>query len=148
MLGPEPLPGATSTLMKTILDGGSSWFLDQMQYEDSTLVIVATEGLQSGEAGNLHLGNVILPAFRIEADARSRRVEIWFREPSTWQVVDESFTFYNEYEEREPVDAGRLRVLARSKYPDHFKASYAGYSVMHTDARYVVSRCEAAGLVR
>ena len=57
-------------------------------------------------------------------------MEIRFREPAAWQVVDESFTFYDEYEEREPGDAGRLRVLARSKYLDHFEAGNTGYSVI------------------
>ena len=48
-----------------------------------------------------------------------------FQRPVAWQVVDESYTTWDEDEDRD--DIGFLQVLSKSKYRDYVDATHGWY---------------------
>ena len=112
--------------METILDEGKTWYLDHLSYKDE-LTITLIEGTISSESEDVQILNtVIRDCYPIDILSTSRRVLIRFSQYVAWQVVDESFTSFDEYEQRD--DKGFLQILARSKYFDYVNASHGWYS--------------------
>ena len=69
-------------------------------------------------------GHVIKDTYAINTSEESRHVELRFTKPIAWQLVDESFTTWDEYEERD--DRAMLQVLRRSKYLDYVSRTTVG----------------------
>lgn len=115
--------------MKTLLDDGYTWFLDTLGYRGGCLTMVLAEGFRAAGPEDIEIAGVMLRgSYAIRARADSRRVEIRFERLVAWQCVDESWTTFDEYEERD--DLNKLQVLARSRYLDHVNASHGWYAEM------------------
>lgn len=63
----------------------------------------------------------------------SRRVEVRFSGVIAWQVIDESFTVLDDYEERDGMD--KLRILSRSRYLDLLTTHHGWFDVMRRPSR-------------
>lgn len=112
--------------MQTILDEGHTWFLDQVRYADKGLEVVVAEGFVAEEPEDIQIGELTLQGTHaISTTGQSRRVLVRFFEPVAWQLVDESFTAFAEYEERD--DESSLQVLTRSRYLDYVLASHGWF---------------------
>ena len=61
----------------------------------------------------------------IESHDKSRQFVVRFPEFVAWQVVDESFTSWDDYEQRD--DFGTVQALSRSKYLDYVKGSHGWF---------------------
>jgi hypothetical protein len=61
----------------------------------------------------------------LNTSADSRLVEVRFSKPIAWQVVDKSFTTWDEYEVRD--DKAYLHILARSKNLDFVRAAHVWF---------------------
>ena len=111
--------------MRTVLDDARSWFLDAIVYQDELRIIVA-EGIIGEKTEELCVGeHTIRDLTPLDVSENSRRFSIRFPQLVAWQVVDESFTIFDEYEERD--DKGTLQTLTRSKYFDYVKANHGWF---------------------
>lgn len=111
--------------MRTILDGAHTWFLHAVVYQDALRVIVA-EGITSDQTEELRVGAHTIKDLRsVDVSEKSRLFEIRFGKFVAWQVVDELFTSFDEYEQRD--DTGTLQSLSRSKYLDYVNANHGWY---------------------
>ena len=111
--------------MRTVLDDAKTWFLHALLYQDHLRVIVA-EGFVGDQTEDLRIGDHTIKDLRsINVSERSRLFEIRFPQFVAWQVVNESFTSFDEYELRD--DTGTLQTLSRSKYFDFVKANHGWY---------------------
>lgn len=112
--------------MESILDEARTWFLDALAYEGRELVIRVVEGVPSDQADELRIRDVVIHgAFRVGPGAQSRTAIVRFDAPVAWEVVDESFTAADPYEERD--GRGSLQVLTRSRYLDHVRAAHGWF---------------------
>jgi len=127
--------------MYTILDEGHTWFLDDLSYKDE-LTITLIEGILRSEPENIKiLNSVIRDAYPIDILPTSRQVLIRFSQFVAWQVVDESFTSFDEYEQRD--DKGFIQILARSKYFDYVNTSHGWYpDIIGTGKHYRIWTCD------
>ena len=108
--------------MRTVLDDAKTWFLRALVYQDELRVIVA-EGFVGDQAEELRIGGRTIKDLRsIDVSDKSRLFEIRFPQFVAWQVVNESFTSFDEYELRD--DTGTLQSLSRSKYLDFVKNNH------------------------
>ena len=112
--------------MRTPLDDAKTWFLDEINYQGELQVIVA-EGFVGDGPEDLRIGDhVIRDTYPIETRSDGRYFTIRFPHSVAWQVVDESFTSFDEYEQRD--DTGTVQILTRSKYVDYDNASHGWYA--------------------
>jgi hypothetical protein len=113
--------------VKTILDDGYTWFLEFLGYRDGWLAMVVAEGFRATEPERMEIPGVgIRDTYARRVTDRSRRVEIRFERLVAWQCVDESWTTFDEYEQRD--DLSKLQVLTRSRYLDYVDASHGWYA--------------------
>ena len=110
--------------MRTVLDDAKTWFLHALVYQDELRVIVA-EGFVGDQTEDLQFGEHTIKDLRsVDVSDKSRLFEIRCPQFVAWQVVNESFTSFDEYEMRD--DTGTLQSLSRSKYLDYVKETMAG----------------------
>ncbi|MGD1907158.1 MAG: hypothetical protein ACFB0C_14335 [Leptolyngbyaceae cyanobacterium] len=98
-----------------------------MVYQDKLRVIL-TEGFvgNENETEDLCIGDHTIKGVRlIDISDESRLFVVRFPEIVAWQVVDESFTSFDEYEQRD--DNGVLQSLVRSKYLDYVKSNHGWF---------------------
>ena len=94
-------------------------------YQDELRVIVA-EGFVGDQAEELRIGSSTMKDLRsIDVSDKSRLLEIRFPQFVAWQVVNESFTSFDESQLRD--DIGTLQSLSRSKYLDYVKENHGWY---------------------
>lgn len=111
--------------MRTVLDDAQTWFLHAIVYQDELRVIVA-EGFVGSETKELRVGQHRIKDFRpLDNSGQSRFFSVRFPQFIAWQVVDESYTAFDEYEQRD--DTGTLQTLSRSKYLDYVKKCHGWY---------------------
>lgn len=111
--------------MRTILDNAKTWFLHAVAYQDELLVVV-TEGLLGDDIEDIQVGDRVIEGLRsIQISDKSRQFEIRFRQIIAWQVVNESYTAFDDYEHRD--DTGTLQTLSRSKYLDYVMTSHGWF---------------------
>lgn len=127
--------------MYTILDEGHTWFLEDLSYKDG-LAITLIEGILRSEPENIKiLNSVIRDAYPIDILPTSKQVLIRFSQFVAWQVVDESFTSFDEYEQRD--DKGFIQILTRSKYFDYVNASHGWYpDIIGSGKHYRIWTCD------
>ncbi|MFM8494384.1 MAG: hypothetical protein ACKOEM_02510 [Planctomycetia bacterium] len=102
-----------------------TWFLHALVYQDGLRVIVA-EGFVGDQTEDLQIGDHTIKDLRsINVSDKSRRFEILFPQFVAWQVVNESFTSFDEYEIRD--DMGKLQSLSRSAYFDYVNENHGWY---------------------
>ena len=121
--------------MKTLLDDFHTWFLHTAIYAEGDLRIIVAEGFRAAEPEDINiLGHVIKDTQRIDTNERSRMFSIRFTRMVAWQLVVESFTAFDEYEQRD--DTGTLQTLSRSKYFDYVRGSHGWYEDMIGPAKH------------
>src|SRR5688500_14468116 len=88
--------------LKTLLDEFQSTFLHAAVYANGELRVIVAEGFRADKPEDITIaGHVIKDTYAIKTSEESRLVELSFSKPIAWQVVDESFTTWDEYEERD-----------------------------------------------
>ena len=121
--------------MHTIIDEFDTSFLRGVMYKDRELRIIVAEGFESPCPEDIEiLGHVIKGARSLETSPRSRCVEVLFGRPIAWQMVDESFSHWDEYEIRD--DKCKLQIMSQSRYLDFLKAHHAGFDVFHGPVKH------------
>jgi hypothetical protein len=111
--------------MRTILEEAKTWFLHSLSYKGS-LAITLIEGIVGADAEGVAVGNTVIHTRPVSVLPASRLVLIRFPRYIAWQVVDESFTAFDEYEQRD--DESFLQILAKSKYFDYVNANHGWYA--------------------
>jgi hypothetical protein len=110
--------------VKTALDDAKSWFLQELRYSGE-LHIVLAEGIRASETEDITVGDhVISGTYALEPRDTSRIVVVTFPRIVAWQLVDESFTAFDDYEQRD--DDSFLQILSRSHYLDYMVGSGTG----------------------
>ncbi len=113
--------------MKTPLDDSDSWFMHGIAYKDDELLVYLAEGIASEPQQVTILGTVVDGAQSIDVGDDSRLFLVRFRRIVAWQVIDESYTQWDEYEIRD--DKNFLQCLSRSKYLDYINANHGWYEM-------------------
>ena len=120
--------------MRTLLDDAKTWFLHALCYQDDLRVIVA-EGFVGNETEELCIGGHTITGLKsIDVSDESRLYEIRFQKCVAWQVVNESFTSFDEYELRD--DTGTLQTLSRSKYFDYVQENHGWFKDLIGPAKH------------
>lgn len=118
--------------MQSLLDN-KDWYLDSLDYRDALhLVLVEakagpklTEESLKNESSEA-LKKVLLGSTPMEVHEDSEYVRIIFKKVVAWQMVDESYTAWDDYEVRD--DKNYLQVLSRSRYLDFVNQHHGWYS--------------------
>lgn len=112
--------------MRTPLDEFHAAFLRAAVYADGELRVVVAEGFRAPDPEDFTVADhVIKGAYALTTSEASRLVEVRFRRPIAWQVVDESFTARDDHEVRE--DDFCLQVLTQSRYLDYVRANHGWF---------------------
>lgn len=120
--------------MQTILDEGHIWFLDSLSYDDG-LTIQLVEGLLSDSPQDLEIAEAVIKnTYPVEVGKASRKAMVKFGIPVAWQVVNESYTSWDEAEVRDTK--GHLQVLSNSAYLDYVNANHGWYKDVSGDAAH------------
>lgn len=119
--------------MRTPLDDARTWYLHQVTYQGELRVVVA-EGFVGSTAEHLQVGEKAIETFPIEVTEGSRYYRIRFPHYVAWQVVNECFTTFDEYEQRD--DTGTLQTLHCSKYLDYVNANHGWYADLVGPAKH------------
>lgn len=115
--------------MKTVLDEFHASFLYAAIYVEAQLRIIVAEAFRAADSEDITIaGHVIKGLYTIDTSEKSRLVEVRFRRPIAWQLIDESFTAGSEYEVRE--DKFALQVLTQSRYLDYVLANHGWFNEM------------------
>ena len=111
--------------MRTVLDEAEMWFVHAIVYRGDLHVIVV-EGFTSDAPRDIHVGDYLLQNVHpIEVEKESRFFEVRFPRPVAWQVVDEEYSRWDEYEQG---DTGTLRILEQSRYFDYVKENHGWFA--------------------
>ncbi|WP_237228860.1 hypothetical protein [Rubinisphaera sp. JC750] len=115
--------------MQTVLDEAWMWQLHAVLFQDD-LRLILTE-MFVGDADdtctdpNPILQKILRETRPTETRDDSRMILVRFPQTVAWQVVDESYTSWDDYEVRD--GKGALQVLSRSKYLDYVNANHGWY---------------------
>ncbi len=106
--------------MKTILDSGHSWFLEQLKYDDSDrLEIIIVEGIRAKHPSKIEIAGTDLgEGYSIDVTGDSRYFLLVFENVLAYQVTYESYTYGDEYEIK---SKGVLGKYKRSRYLDYIR---------------------------
>lgn len=119
--------------MRTALDDAQMWLLHAAVYQDDLRLFLVE--LLPGEEQEIRFRERSLGLSRpLEAREESRRMLVVFPRPVAWQVVDESFTYADSYEQKD--EGGVLRVLSRSRYLDYVRTHHDGFEQTVGPARH------------
>ena len=97
------------------------WQLHAIVYRDDLQLILAE--MFVGEADDTRLDpnpvvqKILRASHPIEARDDSRLMVVRFPQAVAWQVVNESFTSWDDYEERDNTSV--IQIITRSKYLDY-----------------------------
>ena len=120
--------------MRTILDESRTWFLQNLSY-DGGLKILLIEGFVGTKSEDIKIGDTVLSdTHPIETSQTSKTVQIQFSHFVTWQVIDECFSNFDDYEKRD--DLSFLQILERSKYLDYVNANHGWYTDVFGSAKH------------
>ncbi|MFA7237103.1 MAG: hypothetical protein WC058_09580 [Phycisphaeraceae bacterium] len=111
--------------LRTELDGARMWLLRKVVYQDDLCLFLA-EMFAGNPMEDRRLGNCVIEGRRkIEPREDSRHFIVRFPQFVAWQVVDETYTTKDDYEQCD--DTGVLQILSRSKYLDYIKSSHGWF---------------------
>ena len=116
--------------MRSLLDG-KTWFLDDLTYTGALHLVlvegklgdpinIKQEGIKEGS-----LAKVLQGSRPIEIQEDSACVRVDFEEAVAWQVVNESYTAWDDYEIRDHKSS--LQVLSQSRYLDYVNEYHGWY---------------------
>ena len=115
-------------MVRTVLDDSETWFLERLIYTDEIAVVVV-EGFRGDTPEDIQVGeHVIRDANPVEPRVDSRRLVVRFSRPIACQVVDESYTSWEQDEVRD--DDCFLQVLSSSPYLDYVTKHHGWYTDM------------------
>lgn len=121
--------------MKTLLDEFYTLFLRAAVYAERELRVTVVEGVRAAEPDDITIGRLVIEGtYALGTSEKSRFAEVRFSEPVAWQLVDESFTTYDDYEVRE--DRFDLQVISRSKYLDYVRANHGWFEDVRGPAKH------------
>ncbi len=104
--------------MQTVLESGRTWYLGALLYNGCTgeLQIDLLEGFRAEEPEDCEVCGVSLgKGYRLSWTESSRRVRVAFAEVCAYQLIDESYTSLDEYEQGE---RHFLSAFTRSRFRD------------------------------
>lgn len=120
--------------MRAILDDVPYWFIHAVNYQ-GWLRIILVEGRRSDESQLLHFHAASIDDLHsIEICESSRLLSVRFPETIAWQVVDERYTVFDEYEQCD--DDHTLRVYSRSRYLDYVNQHHGLFQHLVGPARH------------
>jgi hypothetical protein len=105
------------------------WQLHAIVYRDDLQLILAE--MFVGEAHDTRLDpnpvvqKILRASHPIEARDDSRLMVVRFPQAVAWQVVNESFTSWDDYEERD--DTSVIQIITRSKYLDYVHQNHGWF---------------------
>ena len=110
--------------MESKLDQAKYWFLEGATYRGDLHLIVSEGKLgEPSKPSDFPIGGDIFGGARpLEVHEDSATLRIVFEKPIAWQVVDESYTTWDEYEVCD--DKNKLKILSRSRYLDYVKKNH------------------------
>ena len=112
--------------MQTLLDEFHACFLHAVTYAEGERRLVVAEGFRAAEPEDLTIaGHLVKGLYALNTSEESRLVEVRFERPIAWQLVDESFTAFDDYEVRD--DKSALQVLTQSRYLDYARANHGWF---------------------
>lgn len=124
--------------MQTVLDEARMWQLHAVLYQDELRLILTEMFVGEADATRTDPNPAVQKLLRdsrpIETQDDSRMMSVRFPQSITWQVVDESFTTWDDNEERD--DKSVLQVLTRSKYLDYVNANHGWYRDILGEAKH------------
>ena len=105
--------------LKTLLDQFETrWFLEGIVFKPHALSVLLAEGVV-GHESPLTIAGVELEGTRpVNVTDRSRRFEVLFEHVVAHQVIDESYTTWDDEEEHDSTDHA-VQVLSKSRFLDH-----------------------------
>lgn len=115
--------------MRTVLDEARMWQVHTIVYQDDLRLILAE--MFVGELDDTRVDpnpvvQKILGGSRpIEVRDDSRLIIVRFPQTVTWQVVNESFTSWDDYEERD--DTSVIQIITRSRYLDYVHQNHGWF---------------------
>lgn len=112
--------------MKTILDNCEFLFLDGLIYTEN-LQLIVSEGFVLDEKQSIQIGKMTIDAKPIEQTEKVRqfKVEFDFHDLINFQVINESYTTFDESEVRDTD--GFLQVISGSKYLSFVENNHGWY---------------------
>jgi hypothetical protein len=123
--------------MKSTLDKCDGIILDNLNYQnEGELTIKLIELILSDSRTDLYLGNgkVIKDLTPLEPTTDSRKFNVEFKEVVFYQVVDESYCTWDNYEVRDGKDI--LQELSKSRYLDFVNENFPFYSTLDKKGKH------------
>lgn len=108
--------------IRTPLDDADHWFLLAIAFQDDELKVSLVEGAPENA---VILGESVEGLRKVEYTDESRIYLVRFRRIVAWQVIDESFTQWDEYEIRD--DKCFIQRISRSKYLDYVESNHGWF---------------------
>ena len=107
--------------MHTLLDDiVSKWHLIAVAFEFPTLEVHLAQPILSEPEPFVFQGRVVANLPRAEVTEQSRRFVVHFDVVRAHRVIDESYTTWDDYEQRDSTDV--IQVLSRSRFLDQLEA--------------------------
>lgn len=107
--------------LRTVLDEARMWQVHAILYRDDLQLILAEMFVGEPNDTCVDPNPVVQEILRrtrpIEVRDVSRLMVVRFSRTVAWQVVDESFTSWDDYEERD--DKSIIQIITRSRYLDY-----------------------------
>ncbi len=123
--------------MKSTLDKCDGIILDNLNYQnEGELTIKLIELILSDSKTELNLGNgkVIKDLTPLESTTDSRKFVVEFKEVVFYQVVDESYCTWDNYEVRDGKD--KIQELSKSRYLDFVNENFPFYSALDRKGKH------------
>lgn len=115
--------------MRTVLDEARMWQVHAILYQDDLRIVLAEMFVgdvdDTRDDPNPVVRKILRSTRPIEVRDDSRLMVVRFPQAVAWQVVDESFTSWDDYEERD--DTGVLQIITRSKYLDYVHQNHGWF---------------------
>ncbi len=105
------------------------WQVHAIVYQDDLQLILAEMFVGELDGTRVDPNPIVQKALRatrpIEIREDSRLMVVRFAQAIAWQVVDESFTAWDDYEERD--DKSVIQVITRSRYLDYVHQNHGWF---------------------
>ena len=115
--------------MRTVLDEARMWEVHAIVYRDDFQLILTEMFVGEPNDTRVDPNPVVQEILRqtrpIEATDESRLMVVRFPRTVAWQVVDESYTSWDDYEVRD--DKCTIQVITRSKYLDYVHENHGWF---------------------
>lgn len=115
--------------LRTVLDDARMWQVHAIVYQYDLQLILAEMFVGETDDTRVDPNPVVQKILRgtrpIEVRDDSRLIVVRFPRTVAWQVVDESYTSWDDYEERD--DKSIIQIITRSKYLDYVHENHGWF---------------------